>query len=255
MIHENAKNMRWILKAKFLELKNSEKKSDQMMGVLPPPCFKEALSTNDIIKLPNPDPATLTNDSLYQAINMRESIRAYTPEAFTQEELSILLWASQGIRKPSAKPYIFFRNVPSAGCRHAFETYIAIHKVDGIANGFYHYLPLEHSLELLSLDEHSEAKIIDSALGQGFAGHCAATFLWTCIPYRMEWRYDIESTKLILLDAGHLCQNLMLAALGINAGTCAIGAYDQEIADKIIAVDGENEFVIYMASAGKYQKA
>ncbi|HOI25066.1 MAG TPA: SagB/ThcOx family dehydrogenase [Caldisericia bacterium] len=255
MIHENAKSMRWILKAKFLELKNSEKKSDQMMGILPPPCFKEALETNQIIKLPEPDPSNLANDSLFQAIQSRESVRAYSTEPFTQKELSFLLWASQGIRKPSAKPHIFFRNVPSAGCRHAFESYIAIHKVEGLDTGFYHYLPQDHSLELISLDEHSEAKIIDAALGQGFAGHCAATFLWTCLPYRMEWRYDIESTKLILLDAGHLCQNLMLAALAINAGTCAIGAYDQEIADQTIAVDGENEFVIYMASAGKLQKA
>jgi SagB-type dehydrogenase family enzyme len=255
MISENAKSLRWILKAKFIELKNKETKSDQMMGVLPPLCFKEPLSTNEVIKLPTPDSSKLSNDSLYNAINMRESIRAYSNEPFTIDELSFLLWASQGIRKPSAKPHIYFRNVPSAGCRHAFETYIAVHKVDGLATGIYHYLPLDHSLELLYLDEHSEAKIIDAALGQGFAGHCAATFLWTCLPYRMEWRYDIEATKLILLDAGHLCQNLMLAALAINAGTCAIGAYDQEISDKTIKVDGENEFVIYMASAGKFQKA
>ncbi len=56
----------------------------------------------------------------------------------------------------------------------------------------------------------------------------------------------------MLLDAGHVCQNLYLACEGIGTGTCAIAAYDQEKVDKIIGVDGENEFSVYLSPVGKY---
>jgi nitroreductase len=53
------------------------------------------------------------------------------------------------------------------------------------------------------------------------------------------------------MDVGHVCQNLYLACEAINAGTCAIGAYDQEAVDELIGVDGEEEFAIYLAPVGK----
>jgi SagB-type dehydrogenase family enzyme len=71
----------------------------------------------------------------------------------------------------------------------------------------------------------------------------------------MEWRYGDASYKVIALDAGHVCQNLYLACEALSAGVCAIAAYDQKRADKLIDVDGEEEFVIYMAAAGKVQPA
>ena len=67
----------------------------------------------------------------------------------------------------------------------------------------------------------------------------------------MEWRYGEACYKVIALDAGHICQNLYLACEAIEAGTCAIAAYDQEKADALVGADGEEEFVIYMAPIGK----
>jgi nitroreductase len=67
----------------------------------------------------------------------------------------------------------------------------------------------------------------------------------------MEWRYDIAAHKVIAIDAGHVCQNLYLACEAIDAGTCAMAAYDQEEMDKLLRVDGQNEFTIYLASVGK----
>jgi SagB-type dehydrogenase family enzyme len=55
----------------------------------------------------------------------------------------------------------------------------------------------------------------------------------------------------MLLDAGHLCQNLYLACEAMGAGTCAIGAYDQEAVDKLLKLDGEDGFVVYLAPVGK----
>jgi SagB-type dehydrogenase family enzyme len=67
----------------------------------------------------------------------------------------------------------------------------------------------------------------------------------------MEWRYNIAAHKVILLDAGHVCQNLYLACSAIGAGTCAIAAYNQSVMDQLLGVDGKDEFAIYLAPVGK----
>jgi SagB-type dehydrogenase family enzyme len=90
-----------------------------------------------------------------------------------------------------------------------------------------------------------------AAHGQRFAGEAAVTFIWTALPSRTEWRYAEASYKVIALDAGHVCQNLYLACEAIGAGTCAIAAYNQDLADRLVDVDGDEEFVVYLAPVGK----
>jgi SagB-type dehydrogenase family enzyme len=141
--------------------------------------------------------------------------------------------------------------VPSAGCRHALETYLCILNVQGIDQGIYRYLPIEHQLLFEFAEENLNKKIRLAALGQAYPGRAAVTFIWTTIPYRMEWRYSIAAHKVIAIDAGHVCQNLYLACEAIGAGTCAIAAYDQEEMDKLLRIDGQDEFTIYLASVGK----
>ncbi len=72
-------------------------------------------------------------------------------------------------------------------------------------------------------------------------------------PYRMEWRYGLTAHKVIALDAGHVCQNLYLACEAVGAGTCAVAAYHQQLMDRLVRVDGSEEFVIYLAPVGKIQ--
>jgi len=96
-----------------------------------------------------------------------------------------------------------------------------------------------------------EGKIVRAVLGQPYPGEAAVTFIWTAIPYRMEWRYGLASHKVIALDVGHVCQNLYLACEAIDAGICAIAAYDQEAVDRMLRIDGEEEFTIYLAPVGK----
>lgn len=73
----------------------------------------------------------------------------------------------------------------------------------------------------------------------------------SCLPYRAEHKFDITAHKKILIDIGHVCQNLYLAGESVGCGTCAIGIYDQRLMDEMLALDGEDEFVIYMAALGK----
>ena len=185
-----------------------------------------------------------------EAIMERESVRFFNEEALTLDELSALLWATQGVRHVLSEECAL-RTVPSAGARHSFETYIAASNVDGLPAGLYRYRPLDNQLVQLYLDEKIGSKASWACMAQRFVAGAAATFFWTTIPSRMEWRYDLAAHKVIALDAGHVCQNLYLACTAMGAGTCAIAAYDQTECDRLLGVDGEEEFTVYIAPVGK----
>ena len=144
-----------------------------------------------------------------------------------------------------------FRTVPSAGCRHALETYLAVFRVEDLKPGVYRYLPLRQQLLFELSDDLLAQKLGEAVLGQAFVATAAVAFIWTAVPYRMEWRYGLAAHKVIALDAGHVCQNLYLACEAIGAGTCAIAAYDQQKIDTLLRLDGEDEFTIYLAPVGK----
>jgi SagB-type dehydrogenase family enzyme len=185
-----------------------------------------------------------------EAITRRESVRDYTAAPLTVEELSALLWATQGVRKVLS-PSTALRTVPSAGARHAFETYVIVNRIEGLSSGLYLYLPLDGQLAQLAVEEEIGRKAAAACLGQSFVAAAAATFFWTVIPARMEWRYDLAAHKVIAIDAGHVCQNLYLVCTCIGAGSCAIAAYDQDACDRLLGVDGDEEFTVYISSVGK----
>jgi SagB-type dehydrogenase family enzyme len=225
--------------------------TDQSRGLKPPPAEKPCNPEDKKINLVKPGDWKLIYEvSVETAMARRKSRRSYTKDAVKLEELSFLLWATQGLRKQRAAVHNF-RNVPSAGCRHALETYVVAFRVEGLPKAIYRYLPMSHQLVEFIKHEYLEDLISRAALGQSFAGKSAVTFIWTTIPSRMEWRYGMASYKVIAIDAGHVCQNLYLACEVIGAGTCAIAAYDQEFADRVLGIDGDEEFTIYMAPVGK----
>lgn len=225
--------------------------SDQNLGIQAPPLEKPFEQTAQRIALASPGEwSQIERVDLLTSIERRKSRRKFKVIPLALEELSFLLWATQGIRKRLLRGPAY-RTVPSAGCRHALETYLWVLNVEGLEPGCYRYLPVEHQLLFEFPEEQAAEKIAAAAFGQEFAGQAAVTFIWTTIPYRMEWRYREASHKVIALDAGHVCQNLYLACEAIRAGTCAIAAYDQELMDQLLRLDGKNEFVIYLAPVGK----
>ena len=88
---------------------------------------------------------------LHEVLNRRRSRRQYTGDPLTLEELSFLLWATQGVQKVLGNG-ITQRTAPSGCARHPLETYLSVHRVDGLEPGLYRYLPLKHKLCLLFLD-------------------------------------------------------------------------------------------------------
>ena len=219
---------------------------------VPPPSTQKPYPENvTLIDLVPPENLTVGTLSILETIKRRKSHRRFTEEPLTLEELSFLLWSTQGVRETDGMGSATRRTVPSAGARHPFETYLVVNRVNGLNPGLYRYLPLEHKVFFLYADSELPAKLSEGCRGQAFVGQGAVVFIWTVIPYRAEWRYSMVAPKMIALDAGHLCQNLYLASEAIGAGTCAIGAYDQDKMDAILDVDGKEEFVIYAAPVGK----
>ena len=222
--------------------------TDQKKEVPPPPLqtpYPEGATRIDLI---GPEELTVGRMSLIETIDRRRSRRDYTKAPLNLEELSFLLWATQGVHEETERRVS--RTVPSAGARHAFETYLLVNRVSGLEPGLYRYLSLDHQLCLLQVDAALVDRAHDACHGQ-FVKESAVTFVWVAIPYRMEWRYGTISPKLIALDAGHVCQNLYLACESIGAGTCAIGAYNQKKLDAVLGVDGRAEFAVYLAPVGK----
>lgn len=211
-------------------------------------------SPPDAVRIRLPDGAAalacLGSMPIGEAITRRESVRNYTAAPFTLEELSALLWATQGVRRVLS-PTTALRTVPSAGARHAFETYVLANRIEGISSGLYRYLPFDNELAQLAVDEQIGRKAAAACLGQAFVASAAVTFFWTAIPARMEWRYDLAAHKVVAIDAGHVCQNLYLVCTGLGGGACAIAAYDQDACDRLLGVDGDEEFTVYIAAAGK----
>jgi len=225
--------------------------TDQSAGIAPPPIAKPVPPGAQRIELARKDTWKGFSDiDLVSAIEGRRSHRHFSHEPLSLEELSFLLWVTQGIRE-KASAATAFRTVPSAGCRHALETYCCVLNVAALKPGIYRYLPVEHQLLAVSQEGGLAERLSAAALGQAFLGRSAVTFVWTTIPYRMEWRYDIASHKVIALDAGHVCQNLYLAVAAIRCGTCAVAAYHQEMMDELLGLDGDEEFTLYLAPVGK----
>ncbi|MEW6332742.1 MAG: SagB/ThcOx family dehydrogenase [Thermodesulfobacteriota bacterium] len=225
-------------------------RTDQNRGIEPPPIEKPFADHAVRIDLAGGQSAPIRDIGLSEAIGNRQSRRTYLNQPLTLDELAFLLWATQGVRSRIDGGHAY-RTVPSAGCRHALETYLCVLHVDGLKQGVYRYLPLEHQLLFEFTEDLLGDKLVAAAFDQPYPGQAAVTFIWTAVPYRMEWRYDLAAHKVIAIDAGHVCQNLYLACEAIDAGTCAIAAYDQEAMDRLLRIDGVDEFAIYMAPVGK----
>ena len=224
--------------------------TDQQRGLPPPPLEKPCPEGATLLDLVPPADLTVGAMPVIQAIRQRRSRRKFMRDPLTLEEISFLLWATQGLSRPLGEGSPSLRTVPSAGARHPFETYLLVNRVDGVPPGLYRYLPLEHKLCLLDEDRRT-VREIHIACYEQYVAESAVTFIWTAIPYRTEWRYASRAQRVILLDAGHVCQNLYLACEAIGAGTCAVGAYDQARLDAILDVDGVEEMAVYVAPVGR----
>jgi SagB-type dehydrogenase family enzyme len=236
--------------------------TDQQQGLTRPDVQKPCPPGAKTFDLIPPEDFKVGSTPTIDVIRSRASRRYFTTQTISLEELSFLLWATQGIREVNTVDGITYyrRNVPSGGNRHPIETYLSIHRVDGLEVGLYRYLPIDHQLVLERVDTQIAQQVNEGSLMQNvphegndyyFIAESAVVFIWTATPYRSEWRYSLAGPKLVAIDAGHICQNLYTASGAIGAGTCAVGAFNRKKMDTVLKIDGDKEFTVYMAPVGK----
>ncbi len=193
-----------------------------------------------------PAPLTGGGPSLWAAIKARRSIRSYKRNPMLLQELSQLVWAAQGTTLKARN----YRTAPSAGALYPVETYLVINRVEQIEPGLYHYDALDATLQLLKAGNLG-AQAAAAALDQPMADDAAVVLIWTAIVKRGKWKYLERAYRYIYLDAGHIGQNVYLAAAALGLGCCVIGAFYDDEVNQLLGVDGVNECAIYMCAVGK----
>lgn len=241
-----------IIGQQFMKMTRYEylKPSGHESGELPPALQLDYDHTLSLIDLPEPETFPEINLNLLEFIELRTSTRQYSGRPLSLPELSYLLWCTQGV-KGVIPEKATFRTVPSAGARHAFETYLMVNNVEDIQPGLYRFLALEHKLLPVKLDNKIAGQISNACLKQMSVASSAVTFIWTAVTARMIWKYGERGYRYLHLDAGHVCQNLYLTSESIGCGTCAIAAFNDEALNNALGLDGESQFAIYCAAVGK----
>ncbi len=243
---ENKIGREFIRLTKYKNLEESLQKQGLPLPSLELPLEKGS----ELFDLPAGKDMPLKKIDLVKLVEKRESLRKYIDKQLSLEELSFLLWGTQGVKSLTEKP-LSKRTVPSAGSRHPFETYLLVNDVTGLSSGLYRYLALSHKLARLPGRENINQMLTEACLKQQHVKYSAVTFIWVAVPHRTVWRYSQRGYRYIYLDAGHVCQNLYLLAEAIDCGVCAIAAFDDDLTNQAIGLDGEDLFVIYLASIGK----
>ncbi|GLP76577.1 hypothetical protein TUM20983_36870 [Mycobacterium antarcticum] len=191
---------------------------------LPEPLFDGGLSTE----------ATITR---------RHSSRAYAQRSMTAQELARVLWLSSGLLPDGRRTH------PSSGALYPIETYVVVHNVEGVEPGVYHYGIEHHELRLLRAGDYREY-VVAHGLNQDFLGSCAAVVYLSLIFQRMRFKYGERGYRYGVIEAGHIGQNIYLAATSIGLGACAVGAYDDRGINDLLGIDGVEEISVYLLSLG-----
>ncbi|MEN6575775.1 MAG: SagB/ThcOx family dehydrogenase [Phycisphaerales bacterium] len=197
------------------------------------------------VVLPTFDPSEPM--TLDEALRRRKSIRDYRSASLSLGHLSYLLWASSGVQR--TEQGFEFRAAPSAGALFPIETYVVASEVRDLEPGVYHYGIRDHELEQIRAGD-TRRQIAAAALGQAMCAAAPAVFVWTAIFARAKWKYGERAYRYVYLDAGHIAENLALAAVSLNLGSCQVGALFDDEVNKLIEVDGVAESVVYMSVVG-----
>lgn len=198
------------------------------------------------VALPEPDSAD--GITVEQAIARRRSTRSYAAEPLSLPELSRLLRMSAGINGERYGNRL--RAAPSSGALFPIEVYCVAQNVDGLEPGVYHYGVLGHELALLRGGDF-RGEVVRQGLAQEFLGQAGVVLFMTVIFQRMRWKYQDRTYRYGLIEAGHIGQNVYLAATSMGLGACSVGAFMDDAINAMLGVDGHEEAAIYMLAVGK----
>jgi len=196
------------------------------------------------IKIKLPEPRYDSNVSIEEALLKRRSIREYTGEPLTLQEVSQLLWAAQGITDPKG-----FRTAPSAGALYPLEVYVVVGGVKNLTEGVYKYKPQEHELTKV-LDGDKREELTKAALGQAWVKEAAINIVITAVYERTTVKYGDRGIRYVHVETGHAAQNLCLQATAMDLGTVTVGAFYDEQVKEVLNLP-RDEQPLYIIPVGK----
>jgi SagB-type dehydrogenase family enzyme len=200
------------------------------------------------IRFKLPPPTRFRGLYTEESIQTRRSVRDYSGQAMTLDELSQLLYHTGGINDERWGTKL--RAAPSAGALYPIEAYVVAHLVEGLKPGLYHYAVQDHALEELRIAD-MRAEIVRYGLMQEFLGQANMVLIFTSVFQRLRWKYQERTYRYALLEAGHLGQNVYLAATSMGMGACAVGAFVDDDVNDMLGVGGKHEAAVYMLAVGK----
>lgn len=202
-------------------------------------------------RLPLP-PARPISMALGDALERRCSVRAYhTREATSRQTLADLLgWGCGLIRRGRDGETAGQRSYPSGGALYPLEVYVGVRRVQDVPPGLYHYHLRDHALELIG-GEDAAGQVLTNLTQEDAAGAAHFCVLVTAVFMRTCFKYGERGYRFVLLEAGHLMQNLCLLAPALHLGLCALGGYYDDALHEVLGVNGVDEAVVYAATAGR----
>lgn len=188
-----------------------------------------------------------------QVLLARKTHREFSRKQIPLSVISTLLYYTWGVTgRIEAPPFgrLFHKTSPSAGARHPGEVYLLAMRVGGLAQGLYHYDCLHHRLERLrSLP--AVKKALAYTAGQEFVQDASALFIMTAVFPRVLWKYRFaRSYRVVLLDAGHLCQTFCLVATWLGLAPFCTAAFEDTLIENDLGLDGIGESPLYVAGVG-----
>jgi SagB-type dehydrogenase family enzyme len=167
--------------------------------------------------------------SLEETLAARRSLREFSDEKLTLEELSQLLWAAQGITVAWGG-----RTAPSAGALYPLEIYVAT------ADGLYHYVPQGHKA-IVESKADLRGELWQAGLSQNAIREAPAVLVITAVYARTEKKYGERAERYVKLEAGHAAQNLVLQAVALGLGGVPIGAFYDDQVQSALSLPSDHE--------------
>lgn len=247
IFHENTK----------LSQHNEHKTGRQVRTILSNPNLLAMLSKghfrfSHLPTIPLPREFPPTGCSLEEAIQRRRSLREYTSEPLSLEQVSQLLHLSYGVTGSweFSEGIQRVRAAPSAGGLFPLELYLIAQNVDGLPVGIYHYNVPDHALERLPGPDDIRAAMAAVSHYEATLANASALIVVTAVFDRTTFKYGDRGYRLVLLDAGHMAQNLLLAATAMQLGAVPFGGFRDDPLSRLVGADGVNEASLYLICVG-----
>lgn len=190
--------------------------------------------------------------SLSEAITSRVSSRDMTPTTFSLSDLGTLLYYAYGVTGDRTQTGALrtFRVVPSGGGLYPLELFFHSTQADGLQSGLYHYNPLHHYLRHVKVGEFT-SDIADGTVYRELIEGASLVIFITALFERSIFKYRDRGYRFILLEAGHVAQNINLVTTALGLGCVNIGGYFDRHIDAFLGLDGVTHSTIYMIAVGR----